>query len=326
MAKTVAIIGAGQIGFAAAHVFFAAGWDVTIHARSRPNWFQFSENWRPYTAPDDPPPSADVVFDTIAYDAEDIAHFDPDAIGRYITVSSVSVYCDEKARTLDEGLAHGYPRFAGPITEDQTTIAPGPDTYSTRKVRMENAAIKAFGDRATILRPCAIYGPHCRQPREWWFVKRILDGRSEIPLSFDGNSQFQTTDVEMIGHFAAWAAEKDLSGAFNLADSNAPSVLEIGQTIADLLERPGTFRGFEGAPKGTVGRTPWSIPKPFIISSAKAEATGLYPCSERYKPSAALQWLCKQPLNDWEPLFPVLVRYGYDLFDYAAEDRFLASL
>ncbi len=326
MARSVAIIGAGQIGFAAAHEFFAAGWDVRIYARSRPKWSQFAREWRAYTLGEDPTPTADVVFDTIAYDEEDSARYDPDRVGRYITVSTASVYADDQGRGFEDAATLGFPEHKGPITEGQPLIAPGPETYSSRKVRMEAKATELFSERATLLRPCAIYGPHCRQPREWWFVKRMLDGRKAIPLAFDGLSQFQTTDVEMIGRFAVWAAENDLPGAYNLADENAPSVREIGQTIADWLEHAVDFHGFEGPPKGTVGRTPWSLPKQFILSSEKAESTGLYPCSEPYEPSEAIQWLRNQPLEEWEALFPVLVGYGYNLFDYEAEDRFLGQL
>jgi nucleoside-diphosphate-sugar epimerase len=326
MARTVAIIGAGQIGYAAAKEFLHAGWDIQVLARTQPNWDTSDFAFRRYILGEDPSPNADLVFDTIAYDEDDVARYDPDRVGRYMPISSASVYCDDQGRTLDEGLINDYPEFAGPITEDQTRISPSEKTYSTRKVRMENAADTRFGERATILRPCAIYGEHSRQPREWWFVKRLRDGRSRIPLAYNGESQFDTTDVAMIGRFAVWAAEHDLSGAFNLADANSPTVAEIGQTVADCLGMSPEFLGFDGPPKGTVGASPWAIPKPFTISSEKAKQTGLPSCSNLYEPSASIEWLKTVRDEDWKALFPVLVGYGYDLFDYEAEDRFLDEL
>ncbi|MFU7529606.1 hypothetical protein [Qipengyuania sp. ASV99] len=246
MARTVAIIGAGQIGVAAAYAFFGAGWDITIHSRTRPQWQEFAREWREYVAGSDPAPVADVVLDTIAFDAEDMERYDPGEVGRLVVISSASVYCDDMGRTLDEGPLKGYPEFEGKITEAQATVAPGPESYSTRKRRMENRALDLFGDRATILRPCAIYGKWSRHPREWWFVKRVLDGRGRIPLIFNGSSRFQTTDVEQIAWTAVEAARRDVGGVFNVADTDSPSVIEIGRAIADFLEREVDFISVEG--------------------------------------------------------------------------------
>ncbi|MEM7703724.1 MAG: reductase [Pseudomonadota bacterium] len=321
MTKTVAIIGAGQIGYAAACEFFARGWDITIHARSRPSWFQFSRAWKPYEAGRNSAPEADVVVDTIAFDEDDVARYDPDRVGRLIAVSSASVYCDQQGRTLDEGPANGYPVFDSAVTEDQATTAPGPETYSTRKVRMENAAQDRFGDRAAILRPCAIYGQYSRHLREWWFIKRMRDRRSRIPLLFDGRSQFQTTDVLKIADAAAEAAESDWSGVFNVSDTNAPSVREIGEAISQFLGTP--VECVDAGDKGMIGRTPWSVPRPFIISGAKANAR-LYDQSLVYEDHVSDQIAWTKDLNpaDWCAAFPQLAAYPWDLFDYAAEDRF----
>ena len=321
MTRSVAIIGAGQIGYAAALECQARGWDFTIHARSRPSWFEFPREFRSYTAGTDPSPIADVVIDTIAFDKGDVAGYDPDTIGRLIVVSSASVYCDDQGRTLDEGPANGYPEFDGPVTESQATVPPGPGTYSTRKVRMENAALARFGDRATILRPCAIYGRYSRHLREWWFIKRMLDDRQRIPLLFNGRSQFQTTDVEKIADIAAQAAQKDWGGVFNVSDTNAPSVREIGEAIGQFVGEPIEF--VDAGEKGIVGRTPWSVPRPFIIDGSKAN-TRLYDQSADYQDHVGDQiaWAFKLDPETWPAAFPQLAAYPYDHFDYAAEDRF----
>jgi nucleoside-diphosphate-sugar epimerase len=328
MSRTVAIIGAGQIGYACAVAFFAAGWKVEIHSRSKPSFFEFSKLWRAYTSPDDPPPQADVVIDTIPYLADDLAVYDPDAIGRLIAISTASVYQDPQGRSFDTQATIGFPEFADPITESTQLLPPGPESYSTNKVAMENRAVELFGDRATLLRPCAIYGKHSRQPREYWFVKRILDDRRRIPLMHQGLSQFQTTNVEDIAQLALLTAEQDIGGPFNIADETAPNVLEIGQTIIDFLcADPTTIELFPMEKAGVVGRTPWSVPSPFIISSDKALAVGLDQLSV-YQQDAPdmLAWLAKLNPDDWRTAFPVLASYPYDQFDYAAEDRFFDEL
>ena len=326
MAQSVAIIGAGQIGYAAASAFRERGWETTIHARSKPVWFDKPlHRFNRYISGEDNAPAADVVLDTIAFDENDVARYDPAKIGRLIVISSASVYCDAQGRTLDEAGQNGFPEFGGPITEQQSTVDPGPQTYSTRKVRMENTARDLFGDRATILRPCAIFGPHSRHPREWWFVKRMLDGRERIPLMHSGRSQFQPTDADDIGYFAVETAEKSLGGVYNVTTKHCPNVLEIGETLADLMGAGPEFALTDE--RGLIGRTPWSVPKPFIVSSKKMIDTG-YDLPSTYGSGIlpGLDWLCDLNLRDWKAAFPQLAAYPYDLFDYEAEDRFLNSL
>ena len=50
----------------------------------------------------------------------------------------------------------------------------------------------------TVLRPGAIHGVGSRHPREWWFVKRILDGRRAVPLAWDGQSRFHASATSNI--------------------------------------------------------------------------------------------------------------------------------
>ncbi|MXP32713.1 reductase [Erythrobacter jejuensis] len=267
-----------------------------------------------------------MVVDSIAYDADDIARYDPGAIGRLIAISSASVYCDAKGRTLDEAAQNGFPDFPGPIAEDQATVAGGPETYSTRKIRMEQEAQERFGDRASILRPCAIHGPWSRHPREWWFVKRLLDGRTRIPLAISGQSRFQTTAARTIGEFACHTAIGDHSGIYNIADADSPSVREIGEAIATYLEKQAKWVECEDYPEKGVGRTPWSIPAPMLVSGDKAAATGFDTARPYRHGSDGFDWLAQQPRDDWRTAFPQLAAYPWDLFDYAAEDAVMDRL
>ena len=328
MARSVAIVGAGQIGYSAWYCLGDMGHIATVHARSKPTWLAgFDDHFSWYRLDADKAPEAEVVFDTIAFDAEDVERYDPDRVGRLILVSSASVYCDAEGRTLNDAAENGFPEFVRPIAEAQTTVAAGPETYSTRKIRMEERALDLFGDRVTILRPCAVYGAHSRHPREWWFVKRMLDGRPIIPLACGGSSRFQTTNADLIGDFVVATAEKDLAGIYNLADATAATVQEIGETIARMLDADIRFDGFEGYPDHGVGRTPWSVPRPFIIDGTKAKREGGL-ATVRYEVEAeeAVRWLQSYNPGDWRAAFPQLAAYPWDLFDYAAEDKVLALL
>ena len=325
MAGTVAIVGAGQIGFAATQAFSSAGWRVRVLARSLPDWPLEEARFESHVAERDAAPSADVVVDTIAFDAGDTARYDPSLIGRLILVSSASVYRDEQGRTLDEAASSGFPAFPARITEDQPTVGAGSQSYSTRKIAMERDAIARFGQRATILRPCAIHGAYSRHPREWWFVKRLLDSRKQIPLAYQGKSRFQTTAAALIGDAALAAAERRVGGTYNLADADSPSVIEIGQAISSRMGMQCAFVPVEGSPASGAGRTPWSIPAPMILDGSRAiEALGIAPSRYEKAVAPAVDWLaCRstagRPVADWRTAFPQLAAYPWDMFDYAAE-------
>ena len=327
MARSVAIIGAGQIAYELV-IAFGDEWRITLYARSEPQWLdELPCPFVRFERGKDQNPSADCVIDTIAFDASDVDGYDPESVGHLIAISSASVYKDAEGRTLDEAAAHGFPKFKGAITEGQTTVTPGPETYSTRKIRMEHAARARFGDRATILRPCAIYGAWSRHPREYWFVKRLLDGRHRIPVMHPDVSRFQTTSARDIAEFALQFAFGEIGGIFNIADEYAPTVAGIAHDIyeftgmdADLVEVPTKVNP-------SIGRTPWSVPRPFLVDAAKARAAIGRPSSS-YWPTVrdAIHWLVDYKPDDWRAAFPQLAAYPWDLFDYAAEDALLDAL
>jgi nucleoside-diphosphate-sugar epimerase len=133
------------------------------------------------------------------------------------------------------------------------------------------------------LRPSAVYGPYSQHPREWWFVKRLLDGRTQIPLAYRGTSRFHTSSFENIAALVAVAARVPGTKVLNAVDPEAPTVADIGRAImvalggsAELVEVPDG-----GYPPG-VGDTPWSVPRPFVLSDAAAREVGYTPAVVTY--------------------------------------------
>src|SRR6185437_4529957 len=57
--------------------------------------------------------------------------------------------------------------------------------YGTNKVAAEQVLLDS-GLPVTVLRPSKIHGPGTRQPREWVFVRRVLDGRPVVVLAHQG--------------------------------------------------------------------------------------------------------------------------------------------
>lgn len=271
----------------------------------------------------------DLLVDTIAFDdkhARQLLEVQNDC-GQIVAISSASVYCDADGRTLDEAFQNGFPDLPLPMTEGQRTVGAGPQTYSTRKVAMERELLGGSITPAAIIRPCAIHGPYSSHPREWWFVKRLLDGRPTIPLAYGGRSLFQTSATANIAALISAVAKSKEAGIFNAADPDTPDVSEIGAAIMDACDRTAEMVAVqdEGYPP-SMGATPWSIPAPFTISAEKALNIGYCPVGNyRTTVASACEFLRQNADHDWRQAYPQLAAYPYDIFDYEAEDRWLAQ-
>lgn len=333
--------GSGQIGLAISDVLLNQGWRVTS-AQRRSDRLPDELVRRGLQAvsvdlsnrgsyADLAAGTFDAVIDTVCFSAEDADRLM--MIGKnadhLVVISSASVYCDHYGLTLDEGPQRGYPVFDEPIRESQSTVDPGPDTYSTRKIAMEHRLLASADAHVTILRPGAIHGLGSRHPREWWFVKRVLDGRKQVPLSFRGESRFQSSSTIGIAQLVAKALEIPGTRILNAADGDAPSVTEIGRTIAAILKHEWDLIPLDGAPsRDRVGATPWSIPTPFTLDISAATEAGYQPTvtyAQTVEPFC--RWLVETAkTRPWREAFPVLASYPWDLFDYRAEDHYLAGL
>jgi nucleoside-diphosphate-sugar epimerase len=337
MAKQAFIIGGtGQIGRAIALRLRAAGWDVTVsHRGQRGIPAALSESGTKFVTLDREQPGAllsalrqgaDAVIDTVAYDETHAAQLlsIQGNVGAIAVMSSISVYCDDQGRTLDEASADSIPMMPVPIPETHPTTPPGPATYSTRKVALEQKLLGSATVPVTILRPGAIYGPGALHPREWWFVKRILDGRRQIPLAFEGQSRFTSTSVANLAAMTLMAIEKPGTRILNAVDPDTPTVYERGVAIAAHMEADCEFVRLATQPGGSaVGFTPWSVRAPFVADDSAARLLGYVPV-ETYAQGVVpmIDWLVEtQARGDWREHFPEIARY--DPFDYAAEDDVL---
>lgn len=326
--------GTGQIGRAVANRLLAEGWFVTLASRSPQSPLSGHENLK-YVEVDRQTKGAigqaigdgaDLLLDCIAFDAADaqqLIDVQTD-VGKICAVSSASVYCDDAGRTLDEAFFKGFPDMPVPITTAQPTVDPSDTTYSTKKIAMERALLDNSQIPVAILRPCAIYGPHSTHAREWFFVKRLLDGQREIPVAFEGKSQFQTTSVESIAAAVFAIASGTTPRIMNIADPTAPTVMEIGNAIMRTMSASAEIIGLpdKGYPP-KAGRTPWSIPKPFVVAASEGlENKGSY--EARVGP--AVSWLFDATRNrPWKEVLPVLAAYPFDLFDYDADKNALLA-
>lgn len=332
--------GTGQIGRAVAGDLLAAGWNVTVsHRGTHPPPEQLIEWGARIAVLDRRNPGdlaralgsgADALIDTTAYDLGHARQLIAvqGSVGSFVVISSASVYRDSLGRTLDEASQNGFPELPDPIPETHPTVDPGPTTYSTRKIALERHLLDEAAAPVTILRPCAIYGLGSRQPREWWFVKRILDHRRTIPLAYQGTSRFHTSSVANIAALTRVVVETPGHRVLNIADPSAPSVADIAAFIAQHLDYDGCIVEVdERSYPPSVGRTPWSVPRPFVLDCRAATDLGYSPATT-YADAVKLvcDWLVETVGDgDWKERFPVLASYPRELFDYAVEDEFFGT-
>ncbi len=333
MASTALIIGGtGQIGRAAARNLLANGWRVRLAQRSaadlppdlvgRVEAVELDRD-QPGALAAGLADGADAVIDTVAFTevhAHQLIELSPD-IGALVTISSASVYRDSAGRTLDEAAQTGFPAFPVPIGEDQPTVQAGSSTYSTAKVALEQALLQHFLPPVTILRPGAIYGEGSRHPREWWFVKRILDGRRRIPLAYDGQSRFHPSATANIAELCRVALEHPETRVLNAADPRALTVAEIGVAIGAAYGVDLDLVPLAGPPKRGVGAHPWCIPEPIALDMSRAEALGYRPVV-RYEDAVGEACRSAEAAAAAGVAFPAYINA---LFDYAAEDAALVS-
>ena len=334
--------GTGQIGRAVAHHLLDHAWSVTLAHRGfrhapmdllhRGASLATIDRERPDTLARVLGRGADLLVDVVAYGpkhAEQLLEVQAD-VGALVVISSASVYRDDAGRTLDEACETGFPVLPEPIGEDQATVEPGPETYSTRKVALERALLDGARGPVSVLRPAAIHGPGSLHPREWWMVKRMRDRRPVIPLAYRGSSRFHTTAAVNIAAAVRIVAGLQGRHVLNVADPSALPVVEIARTIGRHLGYTGRFLAIDDdafyPPR--FGRTPWSVQHPFVLDTSALRSLG-YRALTDYAGvvSSTCDWLTEiTPERDWRVLFPVLAAYRYDLFDYAAEDEGLRHL
>lgn len=275
----------------------------------------------------------DVLVDMVAYGTEHARQLTSLAgrVGSAVVISSVSLYEDDKGRNFDtQGEPDGFPAYPVPLTEDQRTVRPGDASYSTRKAALERELLAA-GDRlpTTLLRAGAIHGPHCQTPRELYFVKRNLDGRTRRILPFGGGSRFHPASVHTIAELIRLAAARPGSRVLNAVDPDAPTVAEIAGAIDAVMGVETESVLVDGPPPApTVGDTPWSVPAPVVCAMSAAERELGYRPVVRYAETLpdTVAWIERRLAGrDWREAYPKMFQTYGDLFDYAAEDAWLEA-
>lgn len=130
-----------------------------------------------------------------------------DAVGRYVFVSTIAVHGPDATPPVDESTP-ALPGMDGHDADELTN-----ETYGPLKVRCEEIVRDAFGDRATILRPQVVAGPHDPYDRYAWWIRRAAAGGPTIAPG-DGRDAVQVIDVNDLAAFVRTCLEQDVTGTF----------------------------------------------------------------------------------------------------------------
>jgi 2'-hydroxyisoflavone reductase len=125
-------------------------------------------------------------------------------VGRYVYVSSVSVYADQSRPPVE-----GAEVLALEDPDDER-----PESYGALKAACERIVQEAFGEAATVVRPGLIVGPHDPTDRfTYWPVRVAAGGEVLAPGSPDDPVQF--VDVRDLAAWMLDLTERDVGGVFN---------------------------------------------------------------------------------------------------------------
>jgi len=169
----------------------------------------------------------DAVIDTCGYlphvvraSAEALAN-----AGTYCFVSSVSVYADQSVPPTEESAV----ATLGDLAADEVTD----ESYGALKALCEEEVRRVFGDRALVVRPGLIVGPHDPTGRFTYWPQRVARG-GEVLAPGTPDDPLQFVDVRDLAEWTVEQTAAPTGGTFNVTGLTVPFsvLLEECQRVA----------------------------------------------------------------------------------------------
>ena len=152
-----------------------------------------------------------------------------DRAGRYLFISSHAVYQTEG---VGPGSTEDTPRRP-PVRDTEELNG---ETYGRLKVACEDDVTARYGDRATIVRPGKVAGPHDNQRGLTYWARRAARG-GRIALPADPAQPVQVVAVRDLGRLVVQLLADDRPGAFHAVGPAHPA------TLAGLIATCATAAG-----------------------------------------------------------------------------------
>lgn len=168
-----------------------------------------------------------------------------DAVAHYVFVSTISVYSDPSV-PLDESSPVEEP----PDPDPEEFV---PEQYGALKVGSERVVQEMLGDRAAIVRPGLIVGPHDPTDRFTYWPRRLSEG-GEVLAPGHPARPVQMIDARDLGRWLVHVARERIAGVFNATGPAEPL------TLGAMLERIASGASLvwvEDQPLLDVGVQPW---------------------------------------------------------------------
>jgi len=137
-----------------------------------------------------------------------------DRVGRYLFISSHAVYRPEGLRL---GADEDAPRHA-PVRDTEELDG---ETYGPLKVACEDDVVARYGQRATIVRPGKVAGPHDWQDGLTYWVRRAARG-GRVAVPGDPEQPVQITDSRDLARLVVQLLADDRPGAFHAVGPAEP--------------------------------------------------------------------------------------------------------
>ncbi|WP_327064439.1 SDR family oxidoreductase [Kitasatospora sp. NBC_01302] len=149
----------------------------------------------------------DAVVDVAGYDPQ-VVGLSVDAlrgrVGRYVFVSSLSVLADQSTPQNEDGELLV-------LRQDM----PPEEAYGARKAACERVVLDAFAQRASIVRPGMIVGPHDPTDRFAYWPRRFARG-GRVLLPGDPADAAQFIDVRDVADWIVGCVGEERGGVFNV--------------------------------------------------------------------------------------------------------------
>jgi 2'-hydroxyisoflavone reductase len=177
----------------------------------------------------------DAVIDTSGYLPRIVrqsAELLADSVGRYVFISTISVYPQIENANEDSPLA---------TLEDETVEEITGGTYGGLKVLCERAVQDIYGERALIVRPGLIVGPYDPTDRfTYWVIRAAQGGEMIAPESKD--YLVQVIDVRDLAEWTVSKTAAGTSGVFNTTGPEQPisfgTMIETARRISGSDAQP----------------------------------------------------------------------------------------